>query len=101
MSQRRKIIPKSLDTIRQQCRRQRLKLNTSTLPQGGKTIFVSGGGANVAFNIESGWMGGKTPAGIEFDSDGWQHVDKPWFQALLDFFCIEPGHLVGRRKATT
>lgn len=81
---------KSHDEIRRQCRMQRLHfMDTKYRLHGSDFVTVSGGGADVFYNVASGWFFGTTPAGVEFSSNDTKHDSKPWMQALLQFFYSE------------
>lgn len=77
---------RTFNEIKALCKAQKLKFHDHVFKAGGDTVFVSGGGCTVAFNVASGWFCGRTPDYIEFDSGNDKHENEPWFQQLLAFF---------------
>lgn len=82
---------KTLDEVKRQCRKQRLKLDTTHYRLGSDYVKVEGGGAVCYYSTVNGRFFGKTPQGVEFQSDSHTHDREPWFEALLKFFYVEKG----------
>lgn len=77
---------KTLKEIKQQCREQGLEINDRLYKAGSDYIVVRGGGCRVTYSCVTGWFFGRTPDGINFNSDSTLHENESWFKALLAFF---------------
>jgi hypothetical protein len=79
---------KTRDQVKAQCKAAGVKFDESRYLQGSDWTTLSGGGAQVLWSSWNGKFFGTTDTGIEFNSDSDEHDDKPWMQALLDFFYV-------------
>lgn len=86
---------KTTAQIRRQCEVQGVYLDLAAYNLGHDTICVGGpvtyGPSKtgwVIFHTVNGRFWGRTPDGTQFQSDTAEHDDKPWMQALLQFFMV-------------
>jgi hypothetical protein len=75
--------------VKAQCKAAGVQFDERAYKAGSDFTFLRGGGACVAWSSWNGRFFGKTPDGIEFNSDSDEWDGEPWMQALLNFFYVE------------
>lgn len=79
---------KTRDEVLAQCKTQGIKVDQKAYERGSDYTTLSKGGCTIVWSSWNGKFMGKTPDGIEFNSDSAKHDNEPWMQALLSFFFV-------------
>ena len=98
MSKRKRVFPKQIHVIEQQCKREGLAFTRLRTPGGIYLglVLIAGGGAHVTYRPNDGAFTGVTPTGLKFSSK--IQLNEPWFKALKAFFHDDvPSNLHQRR----